>query len=105
MSQELITAAFSLAAVTMLAALGWLVRWAWTSTHKRIDDAWTAIDRKAPNDELLRVRDTQITIFDHLRQHDSEDRKRFEGLQIGMGRIEGKVDALLTRRRSEDSGA
>lgn len=104
MTAEAVTAAFSLAAITMLAALGWLIRWAWTHTHKRIDDAWTAIDHKASNDELLRVRDTQITIFDQLRQHDSEDRKRFEGLQVGMGRIEGKVDALLSRRREDHNG-
>lgn len=93
----------ALAVAGVLAALGWLIKWAWAHTHKRIDDAWAALDQKAPNDELLRVRDTQITIFDHLRQHDSEDRKRFEGLQVGMGRIEGKVDALLTRRRGEDT--
>lgn len=100
MSTEAIAA---LAVAGVLAALGWLARWAWGHTHKRIDDAWTAIGTKAPNEELLRARDTQVSIFDQLREHDSEDRKRFEGLQIGMGRIEGKVDALLTRRRDEDA--
>lgn len=94
----------ALAVAGVLAALGWLARWAWGHTHKRIDDAWSAIDQKAPNEELTRVRNTQTAIFEKFDKHDKDDRDRHTQIVMGLGRVEGKVEALLNRKREGSRG-
>ena len=102
---DLVIAALGFTSVTTMASLGWLIRWAWGHTHKRIDDAWEAIDGKAPNMELARVRDTQKDIFETFSTHDRDDKERHAQVVQQLGRVEGKVDALLGRRRGvEDDG-
>jgi hypothetical protein len=87
-------------------ATGWL--WAllipliftlWGTITARINRVEKEVETKASASELNRSRDVQRDIFAALTAHDLEDRRRFETLQIGMGRIEGKVDALVNRPR------
>lgn len=86
-----------------VAALSAIARWAWVHTHERINQSFTELSGKASNAELLRVRDAQKDTFDLIRDHDKEDRDRHEKIVATMGRLEGKMDALLLRRR-EGSG-
>jgi len=102
MSADLVTAALGFAVVTGVGSLGWLIRWAWGHTHKRIDDAWVEIDKKAPNVELTRVRDTQKDIFETFAVHDRDDKTRHAQVVQQLGRVEGKMDALLSRRRGAE---
>lgn len=84
------------------ASLSLIAVWAWNHTHKRIDDAWEALDEKAPNEELTRVRNTQVEIFTQLREHDKQDQQRHTEIITSVARLEGKLDTLLTRRRGSD---
>lgn len=79
-----------------------IATWAWSHTHKRIDDVHDGLKSKAENSELTRVRDTQSDIFGEIKEHDQQDRERHTQLIHTMGRLEGKVDGLLMRDRKVD---
>lgn len=99
--------------VAFLGVVAWGIQWAWTHTHKRIDDslAYTgkAVDEiskdialKADNAELTRVRDTQNSIFLKIADHDRQDQDRHGQVMHTIGKLEGKVDTLLNRRRGSE---
>ena len=94
------------------AGLAFFGGWAWNHTHKRIDDCTAyvgrevdnlseQIEKKADNIELTRARDTQVSIFEQFRQHELEDRHQHATVLTAIGRLEGKMDALLARKRGE----
>lgn len=114
-------AAFFFVGTLGVGFIGFILRWAWTQTHagiqevkahadKRVDDMTAyvgrelvtlseLIERKADNAELNRARDAQVNIFDQLRQHELEDRNQHGTVLTAIGRLEGKMDALLARKR------
>ena len=67
-------------------ALSLIALWAWNHTHKRIDDAWKAIDEKASNAELTRQRDTVADIYNKLGR-----------MEVAVGRIESTMASILER--------
>lgn len=107
MTPELHTAAAIIFGTLGIGFAGFILRWAWTHTHKRIDDcvayAGKAVDdlykTKASNDELTRVRDAQLTIFDKIASHESADSMTHSRIMESLGEIKGKVDTLLMRKR------
>lgn len=110
--------------VVVMGVVGFILKWAWTSTHdtiksvkahadKRVDDATAYIgkavddvhklvDRKADNAELTRVRDAQVAIFDKIEKHTEEDRAQYATIVQGLGKLEGKIDTMLMRKRGND---
>lgn len=86
----------------LASSLTLIAMWAWSHTHKRIDDVSDGLKGKAENSELTRVRDTQSDIFQQIREHDQQDRERHTQLIHSLGRLEGKVDGLLMRDRKAD---
>lgn len=110
MTVDLNTAIAIVVGTLGLGFIGFILRWAWTHTQERIteavaytgksvDDINENLKLKADASELTRVRDAQIDIFNKLDKHDSEDRNRHEQIITAVGRLEGKMDALLLRRR------
>lgn len=69
---------------------------------KAIDELWEHVKGLAPDTELQRVRLVQRDIFAKIDAHDKEDRDRHEEVIKGIARLEGKLDALLTRKRVSD---
>ncbi len=80
-------------------ALTLIATWAWSHTHKRIDDAWKEIDEKADNEELIRARDSLVSIFEQFRIHDKDDRDRHVELVGNLSRVEGKLELVLAELR------
>lgn len=69
-------------------ALTGLGTWAWGHTHKRIDDAWKAIDDKADDEELTRQRDNTAEVFDRLGQ-----------VEVSCARIEATLAGIKDRMK------
>lgn len=89
--------AWAMGGLVALGGMSFLSRWAWTHTQKRIDEAWLAIDKKATNEELIRVRNTLVDIFKELKQHDKEDQARHQALVVKFARMEATLEAILHR--------
>lgn len=80
------------------------VVWAlWISLLSRVKRIEESVKEKASATEMVRLWEAHKDIAVTMTVHDSENRKRFENLQTGMGRIEGKIDALINRPRGSGS--
>lgn len=67
-------------------AVGLMAVWAWNHTHKRIDEAWKAIDEKASAREVDRQRDHIAGIYEKI-----------SALEVSNARIEGILMQIRER--------
>lgn len=86
---DLATAQVVTGGALVIGVAGFILRWAWTHTHKRIDDTHAEMQR------------TTSAIFEQMREHDREDRSRHDEVIRVTTRISTQMDRFISDLESE----
>lgn len=86
---DLATAQTLAGGALVIGLAGFIMRWAWTHTHKRIDDTHAEMQR------------TTTELFEQLREHDHEDRSRHDEVIRVTTRIGTQMERFISDLDSE----